>query len=161
MHRRRFLYQSGMVLPAILLAPAVYASESASRLPVLLIRDDETRDGDLVEAAFSADGRELRVADLRDVKELKYAREGFHVTLGDGRRYLAGSLALQTVYAVDAMTQTVTIGGEGKKFSVPFGGGALRQGAVPAFWSFNTEHFRKEEAMSFMRREGPAFCCIS
>lgn len=162
MHRRSFLYQSGIVVPAIFFTPAaVYASTAPTHLTILMIRGHGARKQELVAATFRSAGDTVREISSEQVKGLEYTGNGFRVMLQDGQQFATEKIVFNACFAIDTNNGAVTIKGEGHPLFVQYGAVPGHDNKLPEFWSFTTQHFTKEKVLPFIKRNKPGFLCIS
>lgn len=162
MQRRTFLFQSGILVPALVVSPsAVLASSTAIKANILFIAgNDETpgRIGGIVDKAASS----VQQLTGADIAEISYSTNGFSAKLKNGAVYTAEKMILHAAgIAIDTERLAVTVATQDDDISLNYNSGRNKQKPRPEFWSYTTEKFNQEQMQSFLNRKKHAFMCVS
>jgi hypothetical protein len=161
MQRRTFLFQSGLLVPAVVLSPSsVWASSKAVKANILFIKG-ATDGADTVAGIVDEAADTVQQVTMADIAELRYSRDGFSVRLKNGSIFTTEKIVVHSGYTIDMQQLEVTVTADDDELSVAYNSGRNKQKPRPEFWSYNAGKLSKEQMQSFVKRKKHAFMCIS
>lgn len=159
MRRRDFLYNTGLLFPALLASPALaLASQKAVAAEMLIIHDEETTPAD-VAGVFDDLTLTARQLNCREVINLTYTKNGFLVTTAGNTTFLTQKILVHTSYRINMLQSSVEISTAGKTFHLEYMSDKSK--VVPEFWFLKTQQFQANRVTPFINRNRHAVLCLS
>ncbi|HEX6428462.1 MAG TPA: hypothetical protein VF008_12280 [Niastella sp.] len=160
MRRRDFLYNTGLLFPALLASPALaLASQKTIKTGLLIIQNEPAS-----LAALSSAINELPVQAHQitgaQISRLEYSQQGFLVTTGDNKLLLAPKIIVQSC-RINAPRSSMEITIGQKTFYLNYASANDQHTAPPECWFLKTEHFLANKTSHFINRKGHVVLCLS
>jgi hypothetical protein len=156
MHRRNFLYNSGLLVPAIMLSPAsVWASKITIATGILVIQDAAVNSFS-VKAVFKST---YHLHSDR-IRNLVYTEDGFLVTTHDNSTFLAQKIVVHANYTISPLRSSIKIMAGDKMLDIALDRPDNQNKAIPEFWFVQPDALDASRASSFMQRTRHALLCL-
>jgi hypothetical protein len=153
MRRRDFLYNTGLLIPALLAAPArLLASQKPIKTDILIIQTET--------GAFNLpiEGRQLTG---KEISHLEYSQEGFLITTNDNTLLLASKIIMHSSCRVNVQRSSMEINTGRKTFHLNFASANDQHITVPEFWFLKKEQFLASKTKHFINRNRHVLLCLS
>lgn len=165
MRRRDFLYNTGLLLPAVLFSPSsVLASQKTINAEMLIIHDDAGLP-DHVAAAFNklpvTAQHCSHAVQGREITHLSYSKNGFLVTTNDNSTFNVQKLVVHTSHRLHVPKSSVEINTGNKSFHLEYVSMNDKNKVTPEFWFLKTTQFHTNRVQPFLNRNRHAVMCLS
>jgi len=153
MRRRDFLYNTGLLLPALLAAPArLLASPKTIKTNVLIVQPET--------GVFTLpiQGRRLTAA---AINRLEYSREGFLVTTNDNTLLQAARIILPAALLANVQRSSLEINTGQQTFHLNLAAAKAQYKTIPEVWFFQTQQFINSQANKMLTRKKHALIYLS
>lgn len=160
MHRRNFVYNAGVLFPAILLSPSwAWAAKKTIHTGLLIIQDMATTGKDIVPVfnMLPIPAYHLYSDQIRD---LVYTDDGFLVTTNDNKTFLAQKIVLHSNYTITPLRSSLQIKAGNKMLDIALDRPDNQNKATPEFWFVQPSTFNSNRAGSFIQRNRHAVLCL-
>ncbi|OQP58792.1 hypothetical protein [Niastella populi] len=159
MRRRDFLYNTGLLLPALLASPALaLASQKTIDTEMLIIHDEATTPAPVADV-FDNLVLTARQMNCREIIDLSYTKNGFLVTTAGNTTFLTKKILVHTSHRINAPQASVEISTGGKTFHLEYM--SDKKKVAPEFWFLKTQQFHANRVMPFINRNRHAVLCLS
>lgn len=159
MRRRDFLYNTGLLFPALLASPALaLASQKTAAAEMLIIHDEDTTPAH-VSGVFDNLPLAARQLNCREIINLTYSKNGFLVTTAGNTTFLTQKILVHTSHRINVPQSSVEISTAGKTFHLEYMSDKNR--VVPEFWFLKTQQFQANRVTPFINRNRHAVLCLS
>jgi len=159
MRRRDFLYNAGLLFPAVLLSPSLaLASEKIIDTDVLII-DDKIAVPDHVTSAMNDLPVKTRQITGNQVSQLIYTKNGFLITMHDNTTYRTQKMVVHSCHRLHAPKSSVEIKTGEKSLHLDLVSNADK--VSPEFWFLRTKKFDSKKVQPFLKRDKHAIMCLS
>jgi len=159
MRRRDFLYNTGLLLPALLASPSlVMASAKTINSSLLIIHDEDNLPADVAEMVNGSVTATQLVA--KKITRLRYTSNGFQVTTSDNITFVTEKLVVHTKHRINPQQNTVEVHAGNNIFPLAY----LTQTAkkvTPECWFVNKKQLHAAKLAPFISRNRPAVLCLS
>lgn len=153
MRRRDFLYNTGLLIPALLAAPArMLASEKTIKTDVLIIQPE------MSVLNLSIQGHRLAGA---AIKRLEYSREGFLVTTSDNRLFKVSKIIIHSSLLSTIQRSSVEINTGQQTFHLNLAAAKAQHKIIPEVWFLQTQQFPDSKTNNILTRKKHALICLS
>lgn len=153
MRRRDFLYNTGLLLPALLAAPAqLLASPKTIKTNVLIVQPET--------GVFTLpiQGHRLTAA---AINRLEYSREGFLVTTNDNTLLQAARIILPATLLTTIQRSSLEINTGQQTLHLNFAAAKAQYKKIPEVWFLQTQQFTDSQANKMLTRKKHALICLS
>jgi hypothetical protein len=159
MRRRDFLYNAGLLFPAVLLSPSLaLASEKIIDSDVLII-DDKIAVPYHVTAAINNLRVKTRQIAGNQISELSYSKNGFLIVMNDNTTYRTKKMVVHSSHRLHTSKSSVEIKTGEKSLHLDL---SLKNNIeAPEFWFLRTNKFDSKKAQPFLNRNKHAIMCLS
>jgi hypothetical protein len=160
MRRRDFLYQTGLLVPALALAPSRVLANAKQESKVVLIQSAAFRQAGSVAEILRKSSPGMVTVQPDDIRTIRRSATGFALDLTGGRLLETAKLILDVEYSVKHDEAAVDFKADGTQQRISF----KRKGEAlppPEFWSLRTGRNFAEDIALFLKSNKPAFACIS
>jgi hypothetical protein len=159
MRRRDFLYNTGLLFPALLASPALaLASPKTVNTEMVIIHDEETTPSH-VSGVFDNLPLAARQLNCSEITNITYSKNGFLVTTTDNTTFLTEKIVVHTSHRINAPQSSVEIKTAGKTFHLEYV--SDKNKIVPEFWFLKTKQFQANRVTPFINRNRHAVLCLS
>jgi hypothetical protein len=159
MRRRDFLYNTGLLFPALLASPALaLASQKTVNTEMLIIHDEETTPAH-VSGVFEDLPLTARQLNCGEIINLSYSKNGFLVTTAGNTTFLTQKIVVHSSHRINAPQSSVEIRMAEKTFHLEYISDKNRE--VPEFWFLKTQQFQANRVTPFINRNRHAVLCLS
>ncbi|OQP63549.1 hypothetical protein A3860_24730 [Niastella vici] len=159
MRRRDFIYNSGLLLPALLASPSLLmASAKTINSSLLIIHDEDTIPAAVAEMV-NGFGTTTQL-EGKKITRLRYTNNGFQVTTSDNLTFVTQKLLVHTKHRINTQQNTVEVQVGNKTFPLAY----LTQTAnkvTPECWFVNKKQLHTEKLAPFINRNRHAVLCLS
>jgi len=159
MRRRDFLYNTGLLLPALLASPSlVMASAKTINTSLLVIHDGDNLPAALAETV-NALGTTTQLQGNK-ITRLRYTNNGFQVTTSDNLTFVTEKLLVHSNHRITTQQDAVEIRTGNKTFPLAY----LTQTAnkvTPECWFLKTNQLHTGKLTPFINRNRHAVLCLS
>jgi hypothetical protein len=161
MRRRDFLYNTGLLLPALLASPSLaLASQKTINTEMLIVHDEETTPAH-VSAVFNDLSLNVRQLNSKKISHLSYSKNGFMVTTSDNTTFVAQKIVVNASHKINTPQSAVAIDTGSRTFHLEYVSENDKSKAVPEFWFFKTAQFHTNRMQPFINRNRHAVLCLS
>jgi hypothetical protein len=159
MRRRDFLYNSGLLLPALLASPSLVMASAKTINTALLIIHDEDMPASVATVinALPATATQL---DSRKITRIRYTNNGFQATTNDNITYIAEKLMVHAVHRINTQQAAVEVHAGNKTFPLAY----LTETAnkvTPECWFLKTNQLHSGKLTPFINRNRHAILCLT
>jgi hypothetical protein len=159
MRRRDFLYNTGLLFPALLASPSLaLASQKMVNTEMVIIHDEETTPSH-VSGVLDNLPLAARRLNCREIINLTYSKNGFLVTIADNTTFLTQKIVVHSSHRINASQSSVEIRTAVKTFHLEYVSNKNR--VVPEFWFLKTQQFQANRVTPFINRNRHAVLCLS
>lgn len=159
MRRRNFLYNTGLLLPALLASPSLLmASAKTVNTSLLIIHDEDTMQMD-VAGMIDEPGTTTQL-EGKKITGLRYTNNGFQVTTSDNLIFVTEKLLVHTNHRINTQQNAVEVQVGNKTFPLAY----LTQTAnkvTPECWFLNKKQLHSTKLTAFINRNRHAVMCLS
>lgn len=160
MRRRDFLYNSGLLLPALFLSPSLALAEQQTiNAQVLIIQDPATLPAH-VPAVFTNLPVQVQQLDYTHVTNLIYSKKGFEVTSIHNAIIRAQKVVVQSPCRINLPRFMIEIAAGKNTFHLQYHSTVDSNKAVPELWLLKTSSLQAHRATSFISRNKHAVLCL-
>ena len=160
MRRRDFLYNTGLLLPALLASPALaLASPKTINTDLLIVHNEETIPA-YVSAVFNDPSLNARQINSKEISHLSYSKKGFTVTTSDNTTFVAQKIVIHAAHKINTPQSSVAINTGNRTFHIDYVS-KNESKATPEFWFFKTKQFHTNSIQPFINRYRHAVLCLS
>jgi hypothetical protein len=153
MRRRDFLYNTGLLIPALLAAPArMLASQKTIKTDVLIIQPETGTFN------FPIQGHRLIGA---AIKHLEYTREGFLITTSDNRLLQATKIIMPSALLATIQRSSMEINTGQQTFHLNFAAAKAQHKIIPEVWFLQRQQFPDSKTNNILTRKKHALICLS
>ena len=158
MHRRDFIYKTGLLLPGLFLSgPLAMASNNTIEAGMLIIHD-EANPTHVVNSIFNeASAIKIHQVSASAISNLVYSEKGFAVTTNDNKAYLAQKIVVHAPYQLS--NHCVKINTATKDYHLEYTSGD-NSIVRPEYWFLKTSQFHASKAIPFIKRNKHAVLCM-
>jgi hypothetical protein len=161
MRRRDFLYNTGLLFPALLASPALALASQKTITSGLLIIQHETASLDAVTSAINDLPVQAHQLTSAQISHLEYSQQGFRVTTSDNTLLLAPKIIVHSSCRINAPRSSMEINTGQKTFHLNFASANDQHKAIPECWFLKTEHFLANKTKHFINRNRHVVLCLS
>jgi hypothetical protein len=159
MQRRNFLYNAGLLLPALLVAPSlVKASATTINTPLLIIGDEEQTPAAVGEA-FNRQRTAVRQLDHKKISNLTYTQNGFRVTTSDNTTFVTEKIVVHSLHRLNKPQAAVEINLGNKTFSLAYFTETENK-VTPECWFVRTAQLKTQAPVFFNRNKHAVLCLL-
>ncbi|MCS3795658.1 hypothetical protein [Niastella sp. OAS944] len=159
MRRRDFLYNTGLLFPALLASPSLaLASQKMVNAEMIIIHDEGTTPSH-VSGVFNDLPLAARQLNSREIINLRYSKNGFLVTTADNTTFLTEKVLIHTSHRINGPQSSVEIRTAVKTFHLEYVSDNNK--VVPEFWFLKTQQFQVNRVTPFINRNRHAVLCLS
>ncbi len=160
MRRRDFLYQTGLIVPVLALAPARVMASNDQQKKLVLIQNPDMSGARQVKDTLHSLSPELEIVEAGNIRHIHRSGAGFTLELNDGRQIQTAKLVLDLEHSVRPDDAAVYFESDSttRKVSYKRKGESL---PPPEFWSLRAGKHLQGDIDNFMKRKKPAFATIS
>ncbi|MBN8785170.1 MAG: hypothetical protein J0G98_19070 [Terrimonas ferruginea] len=160
MRRRDFLYQTGLIMPVLALAPAHVMASNDQQKKLVLIQNPDMSGARQVKETLRSLSSELEIVEAGKIRRIHRSGAGFKLELSDGRQIQTAKLVLDLEHSVRPDDAAVYFESDSttRKVSYKRKGESL---PPPEFWSLRAGKHLQDDIGNFMKRKKPAFATIS
>jgi hypothetical protein len=160
MRRRDFLYQTGLIMPVLALAPARVMAGNDQQKKLVLIQNPDMSGARQVKATLHSLSAELEIVEAGNIRHIHRSGAGFKLELNDGRQIQTAKLVLDLEHSVRPDDAAVYFESDSttRKVSYKRKGESL---PPPEFWSLRAGKHLQDDLDNFMKRKKAAFATIS
>src|SRR5690349_6068373 len=160
MRRRDFLYNTGLLLPALLASPsAVLASQKTINTEVLIIPANTFSLQAVIAACNELSVQEHQLTGTQ-ISRLEYSPAGFRVTTNDQQLLLAQKIIIYAGCQVNVSRSSMEINTGHKTFHLNYVS-TDQDKPVPEFWFLKTQQFLANKTKHFINRDQHVVLCLS
>ena len=153
MRRRDFLYNTGLLLPALLAAPArLLASQKTIKTNSLIIQPESN--------AFNLSIASHQLT-AKQIKHLEYTREGFQVTTNDNTLLQAAKIIIPPALLVNVQRSSLDINTGKQTFHLNFAAAKAQHKIIPEVWFLQTQQFAAGNTNNILKRKKHALIFLS
>jgi hypothetical protein len=161
MRRRNFLYNTGLLLPALLASPSLVTAASTKTIttPLLIIQNDVTMPG-AVAAALNEMAGAAPTIDHKTISSLTYTKNGFRVVTTNNTTFVAEKLLVHSLHRINSLQSLVEVTLGHQTFPLAYLTDTANK-ITPECWFAKTNRFKPESLTPFINRNRHAVLCIS
>lgn len=159
MRRRDFLYNTGLLFPALLASPALALASQKTIKTGLLIIQNETAPLGAVSSAINELPVHAHQITGEQISHLEYSQQGFRVTTRDNKLLVVPKIIVQSC-RINAARSSMEITIGQKTFYVNISANDQHT-TVPECWFLKTDHFLANKTKHFINRNGHVVLCLS
>jgi hypothetical protein len=161
MRRRDFLYNTGLLIPALLASPAwALASQKTIRTDVLIIHR-ETGSLSAVTKAMNEWPIQGHQLSAEQISHLAWSREGFLITTSDNTLLQAQKIIMHAGCRVNVPKASMEINIGQKIVHLNYESAKEEHKTVPEYWFLKTNQFLAHKTNHFLNRNKPVLLCLS
>jgi hypothetical protein len=152
MHRRDFLYNTGLLIPALLASPAMVLAAQKTITTAVLIIEPETGSLHAVTAAIDKlpiPGYQIKG---EQVSHLGYSQQGFLITMNDNTLLLASKIIMHASCRVNTALSSMEINMGQKTFHLNFAAANHEHKMRPEYWFLKKQQFLAHKTSHFINR---------
>lgn len=164
MERRKFLQNTGVLVPAMLLvSPSILANEEgkATQASLLLIAGSNASNVSRVSELARSAAKSTQQLAGDSVRKIAYSKNGFVVVTNDGQSFRAPKLVFHSSFSVDTERKNVSIDTDSDQLQVQYNSGRSKTIARPEMWSCCAQKLDEQQMKSFLKRGVNGFMCVS
>ena len=158
MRRRDFLYNTGLLLPALLVSgPMAMAKDNTIEAGLLIIHD-EANPAHVVNAIFKqAKTINVHQVPAAAISHLEYTKKGFVVTTHDNKTFLVQKLVVHAPHQLN--DQCIQLQTAAKNYHLEYTPGDNNI-VRPEYWFLKTSQFNTSKVIPFIKRNKQAVLCM-
>jgi len=160
MRRRDFLYNAGLLFPAVLLSPSLALASEKIIDTELLIIDDKIAVPDHVTTAINDLPVTIRQIAGNQINQLSYSKNGFLIVMNDNTTYRTKKMVVHSCHRLHAPESSVEIKTGDKSLHLDLMLSDNNK-VSPEFWFMRTKKFDSQKAQPFLNRNKHAIMCLS
>lgn len=161
MRRRDFIYNTGLLIPALLASPAlVLAAQKTIRTDVLIIQSEA---GPLKAVHAAIDELPIQGHQIRgeQVSRFEYSQKGFLITTSDNTLLLASKIIMHSSCRVIGSRASMEIRMGQNTFYLNYAAVNNKHNTSPEYWFLRTAQFLAHKTNHFIHRNKPVLLCLS
>ncbi|QEC41361.1 hypothetical protein [Pseudobacter ginsenosidimutans] len=160
MNRRNFLFQSGMIAPAVLLMPDLVVGElQQDDTDLVIVQAGAGRVQTLVEQ-FRRSGKRLKEVSVVQLASIGWNGNRFRVSTKSGYSFTVKKLVINSSYMVDRERGLVLIPSAPKAMEISFEGRGESR-TMPYFWAVKGKSLQDVQIESFLKQNVGGFMCVA
>jgi hypothetical protein len=160
MRRRDFLYNTGLLLPALLASPSlVMASAKTINTSLLIIHDGDTMPAAVTEVLNGLKATTTHL-EAKKISQLRYTNNGFLVTTSDNHTFVTEKLIVHATHGINTQQAAVEVKAGNKTFPLAY----LTETAnkvTPECWFLKKKQLHTDKIAPFINRNKHAVLCLS
>lgn len=159
MRRRDFLYNSGLLLPALLASPSLVMASAKTINTALLIIHDEDMPASVARVINGLPATATQL-DGKKITRLRYTSNGFQVTTSENITYVTEKLMVHTAHRINTHQAAVEVHAGNKTFHLAY----LTETAnkvTPECWFIKSKELHTDKITPFINRNRHAVLCLS
>ena len=159
MRRRDFLYNAGLLFPAVLLSPSLaMASEKIIDTEVLIIDDKISVPGHVTTAINNLPVTSRQIAGNK-ISQFSYSKNGFLIVMNDNTTYRTQKMVVHSSHRLNTPASSVEIKAGEKSLHLDL---SLNNNKVsPELWFLRTKKLDSQKMQPFLNRNKHAIMCLS
>jgi hypothetical protein len=159
MRRRDFLYNSGLLLPALLASPSWAMASSKTISTALLIIHDEEAIPASVDNVFHRLGVTATQLNASKITHLRYTKNGFQVTTNENITFVTEKLMVHTLQRINKPQAVVEVHTGNKLFPLAYLTDTANK-VTPECWFMKARQLHTERITPFINRNKHAVLCL-
>ena len=160
MNRRNFLFQSGMIAPAVLLMPDLVVGElQQDDTDIVIVQAGAGRVQSLVEQ-FRRSGKRLKEVSVVQLASIGWNGNRFRISTKSGYSFTVKKLVINSSYMVDRERGLVLIPSAPKAMEISFEGRGESR-SMPYFWAVKGKSLQEVQVESFLKQNVGGFMCVA
>lgn len=160
MNRRNFLFQSGMVAPAVLLMPDLVVGElQQDDTDIVIVQAGVGRVQSLVEQ-FRRSGKRLKELSVVQLASIGWNGSRFRVSTKSGYSFTVKKVVINSSYMVDRERGLVLVPSASKAMEISFEGRGESR-TMPYFWAVKGKSLQEVQVDSFLKQDVGGFMCVA
>ncbi|WP_127132605.1 hypothetical protein [Pseudoflavitalea rhizosphaerae] len=160
MNRRNFLFQSGMVAPAVLLMPDLVVGElQQDDTDIVIVQAGAGRVQSLVEQ-FRRSGKRLKELSVVQLASIGWNGNRFRVSTKSGYSFTVKKLVINSSYMVDRERGLVLVPSAPKTMEISFEGRGESR-TMPYFWAVKGKSLQEVQVDNFLKQNVGGFMCVA
>jgi hypothetical protein len=160
MNRRNFLFQSGMIAPAVLLMPDLVVGElQQDDADIVIVQAGAGRVQSLTEQ-FRRSGKRLKEVSVVQLATIGWNGNRFRISTKSGYSFTVKKLVINSSYMVDRERGMVLVPSAPRAMEISFEGMGENRN-MPYFWAVKGRNLEEVQVESFLKQPVGGFMCVA